>query len=137
MGGFGHCPVHIEVKNGFCAASALLRQATPAGTAYSLRAIADKAVANEIEVNVSVGWPMPLEIVEKVGPVRFEAVRLEISHRKREAVVDTDQRGRIFRKPFDQPFGDATTGPVFARARWWNYLDVRRCSIRRIDAQTF
>ena len=66
---------------------------------------------------------MPVEIVEKIGPVRFRAVRLEISNRKRETVVDTDQGGRIFGKPFDQPFGDATTGPVFARARWWNHRD--------------
>ena len=64
MGGFGHCPVHIEVKNGFCAASALLRQTPPAGTAHPLRAIADKAVADEIDIDVSVGRPMPLEIVE-------------------------------------------------------------------------
>jgi hypothetical protein len=95
--------VHIEVKNGFCAASALLRHATPAGTAHSLRAIADKAVADEIDLNVPVGRPMPLEIVENVGPVRFEAVRAPT------LVV-------ILGKPFDQPFGDATTGPVFARS---------------------
>ena len=69
----------------------------------------------------------------KFGQSSLQAVRLEISNRKREAVVDTDQGGRIFGKPFDQPFGDATTGPVFARAWWWNHLDGRRCTIRCID----
>src|ERR1700722_19393406 len=134
---FSHCPLHIEVKNGFRATRAVLRQTTPAGTAHSLRAIADKIVADEIDVDVPVGRPMPLEIVKKVGPIRFQAVRLEISNWKREGVVDTDRGGAIFGKPFDQPFGDAKTGPVFARARWWNHLDGRRYSIRCTDSQAF
>jgi hypothetical protein len=33
-----------------------------------------------------------------------------------------DRGGRILGKPFEQPFSDAPTGPVFARARWWNHL---------------
>ena len=135
VGGLSHCPLHIEVKNGFRATRTLLGQTTPAGTAHSLRGIADKTVADEIDVDVPVGWPMPLEIVKKVRPVRFQAVRLEISNRKREAVVDTDQGRRILGKPLDQPFGDAASSPVFARTG--GHHSTARCSIRRIDAQTF
>jgi hypothetical protein len=74
VGRFSHCPLHIEVKNGFRATRALLRQTAPAGTAHSLSAIADKTVADEIDVDAPVGRPMPLEIVKKVGPIRFQAV---------------------------------------------------------------
>jgi hypothetical protein len=42
---------------------------------------------------------MVLEIVEEGAPVWFEAVRLEITQRKRETVIDPDQRRRRFGKP--------------------------------------
>ena len=62
-------------------------------------------------------------------------MRLEIAQRKREAVVDADQRGRILGQPLHQPFGDAASGPVFARARRRRNLDRRRIALGQIDAQ--
>jgi hypothetical protein len=38
---------------------------------------------------------MALEIIEEGGPVGLQAMRLEIAQRKREAVVDADQRAAI------------------------------------------
>ena len=69
------------------------------------------AIADEIDIGVIVvGRPMALEIVEEGRPVGLEAMHLEIAQRKREAVVDADQRGHILGEPLDQPFGDALAG---------------------------
>ena len=94
------------------------------------------AVADEIDVGVIlVGRPMALEIVEEGGPVGLQSMRLEIAQRKREAVVDADQRGRVLGQPFHQPFGDAASRPVFAE-RWRRQnLDRRRIALGQIDAQ--
>ncbi len=43
---------------------------------------------------------MALEVVEECWPVWLEVVHLEITQRERKAVVDADQRGRIFDQPF-------------------------------------
>jgi hypothetical protein len=54
-----------------------------------------QAIADEIDVDVLVGRPMALEIVEEGGPIGLEAIRLEIAQREGKAVVDTYQRGGI------------------------------------------
>ena len=94
------------------------------------------AVAHELDIDVIlIGRPMALEIVEEARPVGQQPVRLEIAQRKRKAVVDADQRGRIFGEPFHQPFGNALAGPVFARARWRRNFLRRRLALGQIDAQ--
>jgi hypothetical protein len=52
-------------------------------------------MADEIDVDVLVGRPMALEIVEKLLPVGWEIVKLKVPQRKRKAVVDADQSGNI------------------------------------------
>jgi len=91
-------------------ACAFLGQLSPLGIAHARRAIASQAIADEIHIGVViVGWPMMLEVVEKGWPVRLEAMHLKIAERKREAVVDADQRGTIFCQPIDLPLGDASS----------------------------
>ena len=53
MGGFRHRSLHVEVKDRFRAAGALLGQAPPAGIAHARRAVADGAVAHEIDIGVA------------------------------------------------------------------------------------
>ena len=89
------------------AASAFLGQSSPARVAHSFRAVATQAIAHEIDVGVVfIGRPMALEIVEEGGPIGLEPMDLEIPQRKREAVVDADQRRSILGQPLDQPFGE-------------------------------
>jgi hypothetical protein len=60
---------------------------------------------------------MTLEIIQEGRPVGLQAICLEIAQREREAVVDADQRWQVFCQPFEQPFGDALSGPVLP-GRW-------------------
>jgi hypothetical protein len=66
---------------------------------------------------------MVLEIVEEGGPVGFEGARLEVAQRKREAVIDTDQRRRISAMPRRDPYfrgdggGETSTGGAPPAAR--------------------
>ena len=84
------------MKDRFCTARALLSQASPSSVSHTRRAVAECAVADEIHIRVIVvSRPVMLEIVKKGWPVRLEGMQLEITPRKREAVVDTDQRGRV------------------------------------------
>jgi hypothetical protein len=74
---------------------------------------------------------MALEIVEKLLPVGREIVKFIVPQRKRKAVVDADQCGRIL----GEPFGDAAPGSVFARARRRQDFDRRRSALGEINAQ--
>ena len=49
---------------------------------------------------------MTLEIIEEGGPVRLEAVFLEIAQWERKTVVDANQCRSVFRQSFDKPFRD-------------------------------
>ena len=124
MGRLRHRSLHVEVKHRFRAARAFLGQTPPPGIAHARRAVADDAVTDEIDIGVIlVSRPMPLEIVEEARPVGQQPMRLEIAQRERKAVVDADQRGRILGQPFDQLFGDALAGPIFA-GRWWRRIST-------------
>ena len=114
VSGLGHRPLHVEMKNRFGTAGPFLGQPPPAGAACARAAVSHHAVANEIDVDVLVGRPMALEIVEEGGPVRLEAVHLKIAQWEREAVVDTDQRRHVLSQLLCQPFGDFASSPVFA-----------------------
>src|SRR5258708_31417978 len=114
VGGFCDRALHIEMKDGFCAARALLGQTPPPGIPRARIAISAHTLANEIDIRVVfVGGPMLLEVVQERRPVRLEAVGLEIAQRKREAVVNADQRCRLFTQPRDEPFGNAAPRPPF------------------------
>ena len=136
MGGFRHRSLHVEMEDRFRAACALLGQPPPASVAHALHAVAYGAVADKIDVGVVfVGRPMPLKIIEEVGPVRFKAMRFEIAKRERKPVVDPDQRRGVLGEPFNQPIGDALSRPVFSRGWWRQALDRRCLAFSRVDAQ--
>jgi len=59
----------------------------------------------------------------------------EVAQREGKAVVDADQRRHVLAEPFHQPFRDALSGPVFARARRWKNFHRRGIAIGHIDAQ--
>jgi hypothetical protein len=98
--------------------------------------ISYRAVANEIDVNVLVGRPMMLEIIEEGWPVRLEAMNLEIAQREREAVIDADQRRHVLGQSLYQPFCNPAPGPIFPGRRWRWYSDWQRVAFGLIDAQT-
>jgi hypothetical protein len=74
MGGFRHRSLHVEVIYRFRAASTLLGQPSPAGIAHARCAVAHRAVADEIDVDVFVGRPMALKIVEEGRPIELQVV---------------------------------------------------------------
>src|SRR5580704_1907387 len=76
MSGFRHRSLHVEMKDRFRTAGALLGQPPPASVAHSHCALAAHAVANKVDVDVLVCRPMPLEVIEESGPIRFQAMRL-------------------------------------------------------------
>jgi hypothetical protein len=66
---------------------------------------------------------MRLEIVQKARPVEWQLVLLKIPHRKREPVINADNRRNVFGQSINEPFGDSPACPVFARTWWWFHLD--------------
>ena len=74
MAGFRHRSLHVEVIYRFRAASTLLGQPSPAGIAHARCAVAHRAVADEIDVDVFVGRPMALESVEEGRPIELQVV---------------------------------------------------------------
>ena len=116
MRGFRHRPLYVELKDRFRAARAFLSQPPPAGIAHPRRTITHRALTYEINVGVIlVSRPMALEIVEEGRPVGLQAMLLEVTQRKRKAVVDADQRGLVFGQLVYQPFGDIASRLVFLR----------------------
>lgn len=118
MGGLGQRAGHIKVKNRFGFACPNLGQTTPSRLAGSGRPVAGKTIPNEINIDIFVGGPVALEVVEKYLPVRRYMMDLEISQRKREGVIDSNNGRLILEKPLDQPFGEAAPGPILLRAGW-------------------
>jgi hypothetical protein len=74
MGGLRHRSLHVELKDRFRSASALLCQPPPARIAHARRTIPYGAVADEINVDVFVGRPMALKIVEEGRPIELQVV---------------------------------------------------------------
>ena len=131
MRGFRHRPLYVELKDRFRAARAFLSQPPPAGIAHPRRTITHRALTYEINVGVIlVGRPMALEIVEEGRPVGLQAMHLEVAQRKRKAVVDADQRGRVLGQLVYQPFGDTASRPVFLRGWRRQNLDRRYIAAR-------
>src|ERR1035437_4431166 len=102
MGGFRHRSLYVEMKDRFGTTRALLGQPSPARVPHAHRAVTYGAVTDKIDIGVVlVGRPMPLEIIKESGPVRLEAMHLEIAQRELEAVFDANQRRCILGQPFD------------------------------------
>jgi len=67
--------LHVELKDRFRSASALLCQPPPVGVAPPRSAIASQAIAHGIDTGVIlVGWPMAMEIVEGTRPAAQKPV---------------------------------------------------------------
>ncbi len=75
--------LHVEVKHRFDAAGALLAQSPPARTAHACCAVADRTIADEVDiVIVFFGGPMALEIIEARRSVGEQPMRLEVTQRE-------------------------------------------------------
>ena len=72
--GSAHRSLHVEVIDRFRAASTLLGQPSLAGIVHARCAVAYRAVADEIDVDVFVGRPMALEIVDEGRPIELQVV---------------------------------------------------------------
>src|SRR2546428_6529331 len=115
---FGHGPLNVKMEDGLGCSGAHFSQPPPAWITGTCRSTADGALAHEIDVcMVSIRGPMMLEVVKECRPVMRQAVLLKVRQRKRESVVDADQRRSVLRKPQHQPFGNPAARPVLACAR--------------------
>src|SRR5579883_3252854 len=95
-----------------CASCTQLGQPPPVGSTHARRCIACDPLSHEVHIGVLfISWPMTLEIVEEYRPVRLEPICLEVAQRKREAVIDADNRSGWLGQPGDEPFGEATPRP--------------------------
>ena len=70
------------MEDRFGSAGALFGQPTPTRIAHSRRPVSVDAVPDEINVDILIGRPMALKIVEKRRPIVFEPVRLKIAQRE-------------------------------------------------------
>jgi len=117
VGGLGDLTLDVEVEDRLGRASTHLGQASPPGIAGTQRPLADIAVADEVDVDVLIGRPMPLEVFEEGWPVERQLVGLEIGQGKGEGMVNANQGGRVFRQSLRQVPSQALPGPILARAR--------------------
>ena len=73
---------------------------------------------------------------ESSEPIRFEAVGLKITQRKRKAVVDADQRGRILRTAYLPAIRRCrAVSSISSRDRRRQNLDRRRIALAQINSQ--
>jgi hypothetical protein len=70
VGRFRDRTLHVEMEFRFRVAGTLLSQSSPAGVAYTRRAIAS-TVADKIDTGVHVGRPVALELLQKCRPVAY------------------------------------------------------------------
>jgi hypothetical protein len=92
--------LHVEVKQRFGTAGALPAQSPPARTSYPCCAVADRTIADEVDiVIVFFAGPMALEIVEARRAAGKQPMRREVTQRERKIAVSADQLRRIHRKP--------------------------------------
>src|SRR5258708_7656678 len=117
----------------FRGAGAHFSETLPTPIAGTRRAIATQTVLHEADVYVVVRGPMALEILQERCPIEWNAMFEEIRHRKREAMVDPNQRRTILGKHLFEPFRYFTTGPIFARAQVRWHLGRWRYPIRHLD----
>ncbi len=107
--------LHVKVKDRFRPPSALLGEAPPAAVSRACRAVAGKAIADEIHVDVvAVGRPVALKVLEKRRPVMRQLVDLEIAQWEGEGMIDADQGRNVLSQSVDEPFRDAAPGPVLS-----------------------
>lgn len=79
----GDRPLDVKMENRFGSTCALLGQPSPSGIAATGRTIAQRAVADEVDIGVIViGRPMALEILENSRPIRQKTMRLEVAKRE-------------------------------------------------------
>jgi hypothetical protein len=83
MGRLGHRPGHIKVKNRFGSACANFGQALPSRLAGAGLPVAGKTVPHKINIDIFVGGPMALEVVQKYLPIWQYMMDFEISQWKR------------------------------------------------------
>ena len=76
---FATDPCTSKWKDRFRAAGAFLGQPPPARVTLRAAPLPSRAIADKIDVDVFVGRPMVLEIVQERRPVRLEAVCLEVA----------------------------------------------------------
>ena len=134
--GFGHGPLHVEMKHRLRPRRSLFRQASPAWATLARRAVPGCAIAHEIDIGmIGISRPVPLEIIEKSGPVWQEPMDLEVAQGKREGVIDADDRWDVLSKSFDQPFRDPAPRPVSLRRWWRRNFTRRRAHFGHIDPQ--
>jgi hypothetical protein len=117
--GLGHRALHVEKKYGLRRRRPGFRQSQPSRIARAFAAFAADTFADEIHLSVVfVHRPMALEIVEKLRPIRGQAMGFKIAHWKRKAVVNPDNRCFGLGQFIPQPLGNPTSRPIFARAEW-------------------
>jgi len=65
---------------------------------------------------------VPMKVVQEALPVMLKGVRLEVSQRKLDCVVDANKRGGVGPKFRNKPFCQAAARPVLSWAWWRTYL---------------
>jgi hypothetical protein len=72
--GFRDGALHVEVECGLCRTRPDLSEAPPAPFSLACHRVAQHSVAYRINVNLTVRWPMTLEVVEKRSPIVRQGV---------------------------------------------------------------
>ena len=136
MGGLRHRTLHVEVEDRLGCTGPLLRHAPPARIPGPGGSVSHRAIPHELDADVvPIGRPVVLEIVEEGRPVQRELIGLKVWKREGEAMVDADQGPSVLAQPPNEPLGKTSPCPVFPRARRWEHLNGRCCSIRHVNAQ--
>ena len=85
------------------------------------------AGADEVDGDVVlICWPVVVEVVEERWPVVGQTVGFEVAEGEGEGVVDADEGRGAMEEFGGEPFGEAASGPVFARAWGWRDFEWGR-----------
>lgn len=136
MRGFGHRPLHVEMKHRLRPGRSLFSYAAPARASLARCAVPSRAEAHEIDIGmIGIRRPMPLEIIQERWPVRQQPMDLKVAQGKREGVVDADDCRDVLGKSFDQPFRDPAPRPISLRRGRWGNLPGRLAPVGHVDPQ--
>jgi len=69
VGRFRDRPLHVKVKDRLCAAGSYLRHSPPSGLSNSRASIAADSLANKVHVDILIGGPVLLKVVQEFRPV--------------------------------------------------------------------
>lgn len=117
VGGSRDLSLNVELENRLCRGTPAFGESKPARLPGSDQAVSMLTISYGSNLHVLlIRWPVSLEIVEKRTPIPRKSVLFKVGHRKREPMIDPDEKGAARADFLTEPLGQRPPRPEFSRA---------------------